>query len=93
MIAPFINIHGQRAACLLMMSAVALLTGCGGGGGDSQSGSNQVVIPAAQANYDGAVAAVDAIAAPVGGASVLTAADIIAVQTSFDKVADSLLSL
>lgn len=78
------------------------LAGCGGGSSSdgADSGAANVMPPAlvrsaanAQIGYDAAVAAVDSIQTPAGGATILSATDIIATQTAFDTIADSLLAL
>ena len=89
---PVTRYKGRWAIALLLVLSVAA---CGGGHDDNTAttGSGDQGAAAAQVGYDAAAAAIDQIPVPQGGATVLSAADIVAVQTAFDKVGDSLLAL
>jgi Flp pilus assembly protein TadD len=92
----------RNSASLSLLTLALALAGCGGGSssGGADNGAANLMPPAlvrsaanAQTGYDAAVAAVASIPTPAGGATILSATDIIATQTAFDTVADGLLAL
>lgn len=91
--APFVFPRLPGASRAGMFLAAVLLAGCGGSHDDEAPISQVVGVAPVQADYDGAVASVDQIATPVGGAVILSAASIIAAQAEFDTIADKLLNL